>query len=70
MYRIYLKRFDLSITQNGLFAHGGCIREAMSCFAVSTARKCTSVHDRRGAAARREIDRGAPPTVRLLSQHL
>ena len=24
MYRIYLKRFDLSITQNGLFAHGGC----------------------------------------------
>ena len=34
MYRIYLKRFDLSITQNGLFAHG------------------------------------APPTVRLLLQHL
>ena len=44
---------------------GGCIREAMSRFAVSTARECTFVHDRRGAAARREIDRGAPPPVRF-----
>ena len=54
-------------TQNGLFAHGGCIREAMSSFAVSTARKCTFVHDRRGAAARREIDRGAPTTVKFFT---
>ena len=44
---------------------GGCIREAMSRFAVSTARECTFVHDRRGAAARREIDLGAPQPVRF-----
>ena len=48
-------------TQNGLFAYGGCIRETRSRFAVSTARECTSEHDRRGAAARREIDRYSPP---------
>ena len=62
--------YGLATYTKRLFAHGGCIREARSRFAVSTARECTFVHDRRGAAARREIDRGAPPTVRLLSQHL
>ena len=45
---------------------GGCIREAMSRFAESTARECTFVHDRCGAAARREIDHGAPPPVIFL----
>ncbi|MBO5990217.1 MAG: hypothetical protein J6R00_01045, partial [Lentisphaeria bacterium] len=48
-----------------LVSIGGCIREARSRFALSTARECTSVHDRRGADARREIDRGAPPPFRL-----
>ena len=39
MYRIYLKRFDLSITQNGLFAHGGCIREARKAFCSEHSKK-------------------------------
>ena len=47
-----------------LVCFGGCIREARSRFAVSIARECTFVHDRRGAAARREIDHGAPLSVR------
>ncbi|MBO5991976.1 MAG: hypothetical protein J6R00_10020, partial [Lentisphaeria bacterium] len=47
-----------------LVCFGGCIREARSRFAVSIARECTFVHDRRGAAARREIDHGATPPVR------
>ncbi|MBR2632887.1 MAG: hypothetical protein IKD29_05525, partial [Lentisphaeria bacterium] len=48
---------------------GGCIREAMSRFASSTARECTFVHDRRDADARREIDRGTAAGY-FSSQHL
>ena len=55
----------LESIQKTLVCIGGCIREARSRFAVSTARECTFVHDRSGAAARREIDRGAPPPVRF-----
>ncbi|MBR7130645.1 MAG: hypothetical protein IKC82_01470, partial [Lentisphaeria bacterium] len=40
-------------------------RAAMSCFAPSTVRECTTVLDRTGTEARRESARDAPPTVRF-----
>ena len=50
-----------------LFSIGGCIRESRSCFAYEQLRECTTVHDRRGAVARHEIDHGAPPPVVFLN---
>ncbi|MBE6398534.1 MAG: hypothetical protein E7041_00175 [Lentisphaerae bacterium] len=40
-------------------------RAAMSCFAPSTVRECTTVLDRTGTEARHESARDAPPTVRF-----
>ena len=46
-------------------------REARSGFTPSTERACTFVLARfRAQCVRPEIDHGAPPTVKLLSQHL
>ena len=45
-------------------------RGARSCFATSTARKCTFVHDQAGTGARREIARDAPPQFEQLSQKM
>ena len=58
-------RYVFATYTKRLFASVDASAEAMSCFAVSTARECTFVHDRRGAAARREIDRYSPPPVRF-----
>ena len=58
-------RFDLATYREHLFASADASVRQGKRFAVSTARECTFVHDRRGAAARREIALGAPPPVRF-----
>ena len=50
-----------SAPQKTLSSYRWMQRESRSCFATSTARECTLVHDRAGTGARHEIDHDAPP---------
>ena len=66
---IYHTNFNLSKYSTRLCSNRRMQRGARSCFAPSTERECTSVHDRSSAEARREIDHDAPPRHRFFTKN-
>ena len=63
---LYQNQSKIKIIVNVMIFVKQTILDAVAIFA---ARECTFVHDRNSIAARREIDRKAPPTVGLLQNN-